>query len=183
MPKIIKIRKGLDIKLKGKAEPATGTISGINRYALRPVDFLGLVPRMLVQPEDCVLAGTPLFYDKYRPDILFPSPVSGKVLSVIRGERRKILEIEIESDGKFESVAFSAEEVAMSDRESVKKTLLKSGLWPFIIQRPFGVIANPSDDPQAIFVSGFDSAPLSPDYAYTLADESESLQKGIDVLS
>ena len=183
MSKTIRIRKGFDIKLKGKADLNTGSAPLATRYAIKPSDFPGLTPKLAVKADDIVKAGTPLFYDKSQPDVLFTSPVSGKVLAINRGERRRILEVEIESDGKFESEDFSIGDLSSLDRESVKQSLLKSGLWAFIVQRPFGVIANVSETPRDIFVSGFDSAPLAPDYEYTLANEMDALQVGFNTLA
>ncbi len=183
MSKTIRIKKGLDIKLKGKAIPTRGADVEATHYGIKPTDFPGLVPKLLVKPDDVVKIGTPLFYDKNNPDVTFPSPVSGKVTSVVRGERRKILEIGVESDGQFAAESFSPEEIKSTDREAIKQTLLKSGLWPFIIQRPFGIIARPADVPDNVFISGFDSGPLAPDLEITLEKDFEALQKGIDVLA
>ncbi|MGF7140164.1 Na(+)-translocating NADH-quinone reductase subunit A [Roseimarinus sediminis] len=183
MSKTIRIRKGFDIKLKGAADKREGGLVEASRYAIKPADFPGLTPKLSVKADDIVKAGTPLFHAKSNPEVLFTSPVSGKVVAINRGERRRILEVEIESDGKFESEDFSTGEIRSFDRETVKQNLLKSGLWPYITQRPFGVIAKPADVPRDIFVSGFDSAPMAPDYEFTLAGEMEALQAGFDVLS
>ena len=183
MSKTIRIRKGFDIKLKGKSDLIVGETSLASRYGIKPADFPGLTPKLSVKTDDIVKAGTPLFYDKSQPDVKFTSPVSGKVIAVNRGERRRILEVEIESDGKFESEDFSIADLKKADRETVKRSLLNSGLWPFIVQRPFGVIAKIEDTPKAIVVSGFDSSPLAPDYEFTLANEMKALQEGFDALS
>lgn len=182
MSKTIRIRKGLDIKLKGKADLSVGAAAVATICGIKPTDFPGLTPKLAVNADDIVKAGTPLFYDKTQPDVKFTSPVSGKVVAINRGERRRILEVEIESDGKFESEDFSAG-IKSPDRETIKQNLLKSGLWPFIIQRPFGVIAKATDNPRDIFISGFDSSPLAPDYEFTLATDMASLQAGIDVVA
>ncbi|HKK82054.1 MAG TPA: Na(+)-translocating NADH-quinone reductase subunit A, partial [Prolixibacteraceae bacterium] len=139
--------------------------------------------KLSVKADDIVKAGTPIFFNKAQPEVKFTSPVSGKVVSVNRGERRRILEIEIESDGKFESVDFSRGGINSLDRDTVKQTLLDSGLWPLMVQRPFGVIPNPEETPRDIFITGFDSAPLATDYEFTLKDEKEIIQKGIEVIS
>jgi Na+-transporting NADH:ubiquinone oxidoreductase subunit A len=183
MSNTIKIKKGFDIKLKGKADLSIGKAVEASRYAVKPTEFSGLKPKLSVKADDIVQAGTPLFFDKAHPEVKFTSPVSGKVKSVNRGERRRILEIEIESDGKFESVDFSKGEIKTLDRETVKQTLLDSGLWPLMVQRPFGVIPKADETPRDIFITGFDSAPLAPDYEFTLKDEKENIQAGIDVLS
>ncbi len=183
MSKTIRIRKGFDIRLKGGAQANTNEAASAALYAVKPTDFPGLKPKLEVKIDEQVKAGTPLFIDKSQPDVKFTSPVSGRVVSINRGERRRILEVEIESDGKFESENFSKGDPKTMDPEKIKEQLLLSGLWPFIVQRPFGIIANANVTPRDIFVSGFDSAPLAPDYEYTLANESEALQAGFDAIS
>jgi len=183
MSKTIKIKKGLDIKLKGMAELSIGGEITSTLYGIEPANFLGLIPKLSVKPDEYVKIGTPLFYDKNQPEVKITSPVSGKVVAINRGDRRKILDIEIESDNKFESEQFSIGELSSINRDSIKEVLLSSGLWPYLIQRPFGIIAKPSDTPRDIFVSGFDSAPLAPSYDFSLANDLKSFQKGIDVLA
>jgi Na+-transporting NADH:ubiquinone oxidoreductase subunit A len=182
MSKTIKIKKGLNIKLKGNAELSVSEANA-TMYGIRPTDFHGLTPKLCVKDDDIVKAGTVLFYDKNHPEVKFTSPVSGKVVTVNRGERRRILEVEIESDGKFDSENFSAGGAPLSSRETIKQLLLDSGLWPFIIQRPFGIIAKPADTPRDIFISGFDSAPLAPDYDFALGNDLSAFQAGIDALA
>lgn len=180
MSKVIKLKKGLDIKLKGVAERRILDMSTAARYGIAPSDFPGLTPKLLVQPGETVEAGSPLFFDKKRPEILITSPVSGTVLAVNRGEKRAILNIEIEADKNQRYKQF---DMPMSlDREAVIELLLSAGLWPCIIQRPYGIVANPQDMPKAIFVSGFDSAPLAPDMNFALANRYADLNKGFDVL-
>jgi Na+-transporting NADH:ubiquinone oxidoreductase subunit A len=183
MSKTIKIKKGFDIKLKGKAETIVGSTPAERLYALKPADFPGLKPKLLVKADDTIKAGSPLFIDKSQPEVVFTSPVSGKVVAINRGERRRILEVEIESDEKFESETFSIAEPKSLKGEQIKDALLKSGLWPFIVQRPFGVVASTKIVPRDIFVSGFDTAPLATDYELTLASETDTLQAGFDALS
>jgi Na+-transporting NADH:ubiquinone oxidoreductase subunit A len=182
MPLSVKLKKGLDIRTSGRAENII--IPGIQSafYGVKPVDFPGLTPKLNVKQGDKVLAGTPLFHDKIRPEILFTSPVSGTVTSITRGDRRKLLEIVIEKDGD-EFVDFGKKDIAGMDRESVIQALLVSGLWPAVRQRPYHVVANPNDVPKAIFISGFDTAPLAPDFNFIMDNSSENLfQSGIKAL-
>ncbi|MCF8370778.1 MAG: Na(+)-translocating NADH-quinone reductase subunit A [Bacteroidales bacterium] len=183
MSKTIKIRKGLDIKLKGKAEKTLQTVEQSDFYAIKPTDFPGLTPKMDVKVGDEVKAGSPLFHDKYKENVLFTSPVSGKVSAINRGERRRILEIVVEADGKQEFEAFTHGDAGTMSREQIKDNLLKSGLWPFIRQRPYGIVANPADVPKSIHISGFDSAPLAPDMDFILQNQMSEFQKGIDALA
>ena len=181
--KIIKLKKGLNIKLKGSAEKIFIKPPLSNTYAIKPPDFRAAVPKLDVQVDDEVLAGTPLFHDKKKPEIIFASPVSGKVEAINRGERRKIIEIIIKADREIKYKQFEKIELDNISRNDLIDKLLQAGLWPFIRQKPFNIIANPDDDPKAIFISGFDTAPLSPDYDFILHDEKTSFQKGIDALS
>lgn len=182
MSKTIKIKRGLDIKLKGKAEKRVEAADKCATYAIKPSDFRGFTPKLAVKVDDEVKAGTVLLYHKNNPEVKITSPVSGKVVEVKRGERRIILEVVVEADGKNESVTFDKEKLAATNADSSKQLLLESGLWPYLIQRPFGIIANPGDTPRDIFVSGFDSAPLAPDYDFILSGEKEAFQKGINLL-
>ncbi len=183
MSEVVKIKKGLDIKMVGKAEHTLQVSKSSDLFAIKPTDFHNLTPKLLVRVDDEVKVGTALFQDKYRPEIKFTSPVSGKVVAVNRGERRRILEVVIESDGKHDVLEFKKGSAATLSADEIKENLLGMGLWPFIKQRPYGIIANPESKPKAIFISGFDSAPLAPDYAFILKDQLSSFQAGIDLLA
>lgn len=183
MIKVYKIKQGLDIKLKGKAESIIKQEQVVvNEYALKPTDFPGLTPRVVVREGDSVKAGTPLFYDKYQEKVKFVSPVSGIVKEVRRGERRKVLEVIITPDEKaFTYETFEADEKASP--EEIKEVMLKAGIFPSIKQRPYDVIANPEETPRAIFVSTFDTAPLGLDYDFIIRRELDSFKAGLRVLS
>jgi len=182
MSKVIKLKKGLDIKLKGKAEKILFTADSSDNYAVMPPDFLGVTPKLLVKPGDKVKAGSPLFFDKNNPEVFFTSPVSGTVEAVNRGERRRILEVVVKADKEISYLQFNKAEPSDLSREEIVDNLQKSGLWPFIIQRPYAVIANPADTPKAIFISCFDSAPLAPDYDFVLNGQEDNFQRGIEVM-
>ncbi len=183
MPRNIKLKKGLDIKLKGKAEKIIVDSKSTDVYTVRPDDFTGVVPKLKVKEGDKVKAGSPVFYHKDIPEILFTSPVSGEIISINRGERRKILDIEIKADKEIEFVDFKKEDNNSLSKEQIIEKMLASGVWPFIKQRPYAVIANPKDTPKSIFISGFDSSPLAPDVEYTIQHEEKNFQTGIDILS
>ncbi|KAF0131031.1 MAG: Na+-transporting NADH:ubiquinone oxidoreductase subunit A [Bacteroidetes bacterium] len=182
MSNVIKIKKGLNINLIGEAEKTIKELS-TDQFAIKPTDFIGVFPKLLVKEGDVVKAGSPLFMDKYRDNILFSSPVSGKVREIKRGAKRVLLEVKIESDGKSESIDLGAGDPLKMKREDVLDKLLKSGVWPFIRQRPYSVIANPADQPKSIFISTFDTAPLAPDNDLIVHGQGEAFQKGLDVLS
>ncbi|MBN2634245.1 MAG: Na(+)-translocating NADH-quinone reductase subunit A [Bacteroidales bacterium] len=183
MTRSIKLKKGLDIRIRGIAEKVLAEAAEPSLFAVRPVDFPGLIPKLIAKSGDNVQAGSPLFHDKIRPDIVFTSPVSGKVLSVERGDRRKILQVVIEKEGN-ESFSFRRADPASLNRDEIKKSLLSSGLWPALRQRPYHIVADPGDVPKSIFISGFDSAPLAPDYNF-IADnfQSEAFRTGLKTLA
>ena len=183
MSDVIKLRKGLDIKLSGKAELVTESAALPETYALKPSDFPGLTPKLCVKAEQEVKAGDSLFYDKYNPEVVFTSPVGGKVISINRGERRKILEVVIKAEENAGAVEFTKADPKKLGRELIKEQILKSGLWPFIKKRPYGIIAKPEESPKDIYISTFDSAPLAPDYAYILEGQKETFQTGVNALA
>ena len=183
MADLVKIKRGLDIPLVGEAEKTLQEAPKAEMYAVIPDDFHGVVPKILVKSGDAVKVGTPLMCDKNRPEVNFVSPVSGTVEAVNRGERRKVLEIVVKSDGKFESVEFEKLDAKKMDAQAIKDTLLQSGLFAFIKQRPYDVIANPEVAPRDIFVTAFDSAPLAPEFEFVAKDEEAALQAGVDVLA
>ena len=176
MAKAIKIRKGLDLKLKGKPELTTSEVSNSSYYAIKPTDFPSLTPKMVVKEGESVKIGSPIFYDKYRESIQYVSPISGTISEVKRGEKRKILEVIIKADSEFTSETIET-------KGDTKEVILKSGLWPFIKQRPLDIVADYTQTPKAIFVSGFDSSPLAPNYEFLLKDKKEALQAGFDALA
>ena len=182
MSKVVKLKKGLDIKLNGEAEKKITSAEACDLYGVMPTDFRALTPRLAVKAGDQVKAGDTLFFNKYMPEIKFSAPVSGTVESINRGERRKLLEVVVKADKEIQYKDFGAADVNKLPREAIVEKLLESGVWPVIRQRPYDIIAIPTDTPKAVFVSGFDSSPLAPDYEFTLADEAESLQAGIDCL-
>lgn len=151
-------------------------------FAIKPVDFHGLTPKMVVAEGDSVKIGSVLFHDKYHPEIKVVSPVSGRVKTINRGERRRILEVVLENDNKDESLDFGKSDPATMDREAIVGKLLEGGAWPYLRQRPYDILANPSDTPKAIFVSGFDSSPLAPDYDFVLTGQEEAFKVGVEVL-
>ena len=181
MSNSIDLKKGLDIPLKGAAaRKVTGTAAS-DVIAVRPTDFKGLLPRLLVREGDRVLAGSPVLADKQNPDILLTSPVSGTVESVVRGDKRKLLAVLIRADKEQQAVDFGP--LDLSSADAVKDLLLKSGLFAAIVQRPYGIVANPALRPKAIFISSFNTAPLAADYDFALGDQAEDIQAGIKALS
>lgn len=179
----IVLKQGLDIPISGAAAQKTGKKVVPDVIAVKPTDFKGFLPRLLVKEGDNVLAGSPVLADKKNPDILITSPVSGTVSEIVRGEKRKLLEVRIKADGRQEHVDFGPHKADEMSPEEVKSLLLKSGLWPGLVQRPYGIIANPVIRPKAIFVSAFATAPLAADTDFVFRDEIVNIQTGINALA
>lgn len=178
----VKIKKGIDLKLKGTPEKVLATAHQPSSVSLKPTEFLGVTPKLSVKQGDRVKAGSPVFTDKYNERITFTSPVSGEIIEIKRGEKRKLLEIIIKADTESEYENFSVSDPKTLSREQVLNALLKSGVWPFIKQRPFDIVANPADLPKAIFISSFDSAPLAPDNDFVLHGQGDVFQTGLDAI-
>lgn len=183
MANLIKLRKGLDINLKGKAAAEVVAVKEPGFYALCPDDFTGVTPKVVVKEQEYVMAGGPLFIDKNHPEVQFVSPVSGVVTSVERGARRKVLSITVEAAQEQDYEEFGKEDVSKMDAVSVKAALLKSGMFAFIKQRPYDIVADPTVAPRAIFVSAFDTNPLAPDFELALKGEEANFQTGLDALT
>lgn len=207
MSKHIKLKKGFNINLAGKAEKKIGSAPKPSVFAIKPTDFVGVDKiKILVKEGDEVKAGTPLFASKQDLRIKFTAPVSGIVRAIKRGEKRKLLEIQIQADAEVsyeQFTKYSVSEINSISRETAAHQMLEAGVWANIIQRPYGVVALPNVDdpnalpdahghmppsaekltPKAIFISGFDTHPLAPDYDFTLKGEENYFQAGISILS
>lgn len=182
MANLIKIKKGLDINLKGKASEALIDVGKSETYAIIPDSYNGIVPKLAVRVGDKVKAGTPLMFDKNHPDVKFVSPVSGEVTAVNRGDKRKILSIVVTPDTEMEFESFDVKEPSSMSKDEIKSVLLNAGLWPYIKQRPYDIIASPDAEPRDIFISSYNSAPLAPSFDYIVKGEEEVFQTGIDAL-
>lgn len=183
MSKDIKIKKGLNINLVGAAEKDTSKASLSNVYVVNLQDFHGIDPKMLIKEGAEVKSGEALFYNKKHENMLFVSPVSGKLVEIKRGERRRILSLKIAADKTQVELEHSIPDLGIISSADVKSFLLNSGCWPFIKQRPYDVIANPETSPKAIFISGYITAPLAADLDYTLKGKEKELQAAITALS
>lgn len=183
MRTLYKIKKGLDLKLEGEAVKNLTVATLSDEYAVMPTDFPGIVPRALVREGDQVLAGEPLFVDKATEKIHFVSPVSGTVTAVVRGERRKMLRFCVKANPTQEFKDFGRQDVEKLNADSVKELLLQSGVFAFLRQRPYDVIANPTDSPKAIFVSAFNKMPLAADFSFVAKGSEGDFKMGIRALS
>jgi Na+-transporting NADH:ubiquinone oxidoreductase subunit A len=182
MSKDIRIKKGLNINLVGAAEQTTSKAVLSNVYAIQLSDFHGITPKMMVKQGAEVKAGEPLFYNKNMESMLFVSPVSGELIEIERGDRRRILTLKILADKTQEPYLSTTVDVEKASKEQLKAILLKSGCWPFIKQRPYDVVANPDTTPKSIFISGYSSGPLQADLDYVLQGKEKELQAAITAL-
>ena len=182
MSKEIRLKKGLNINLVGEAEKVYASVKSTDNYVVKPTDFHGLTPKLAVKVGDRVKAGTTLFFDKYNDKVNFSSPVSGEVTAIERGAKRKILAVVIKADAE---IAYEDFAIASSDslsREQIIDSMLMAGVWPFVRQKPYDIIANPIDMPKSIFISAFNTAPLSIDNDFALYGMDELFQKGLDYI-
>ena len=179
----IRLKKGLNIPLKGEAEQVYYTAEGTKAYELKPTDFHGLTPKLTVKVGDKVKAGTVLFIDKYNERVKFCSSVSGEVTDIVRGEKRKILKVVITSHNEIVYEDFSSENVVDLSRDQIIDKMCSNGVWPFIRQKPYDVIANPSDMPKSIFISAFNSEPIAIDNDFALYGKEELFQYGLDIIT
>ena len=182
MSKTIKLRKGFDIKMQGVAEHIFIQNPMPDSVALKPTDFVGLTAKLAVKEGDTVLAGEPLFIDKNRPEVQFTSPVSGVVSDINRGARRALLNVVVKPDAEIKYKSFDFGDLDGMNREQVVAAMLEAGVWPFIKQRPFDIIANPNEKPKSIHISTFDTAPLAPDYTFALEESAADFQVGVNAL-
>lgn len=183
MANVIKLRKGLNLNLAGKAKEELRNVRPSEIYGLVPDDFHGVTPKVVVKEGETVKAGDALFIDKNNPEIKFVSPVSGTVTGVNRGERRKVLSVTVKADSQISYKEFGKKNVGSLNAEEVKAAMLDGGVWPFVKQRPYDIIADPKVAPRAIFVTAFDSKPLAPDFEFVLKGNEADFQTGLDALS
>ena len=187
MSKTFKLKKGFDINLAGKAGKELLNFPSAQTFALKPTDFVGMQrPKVLVSEGDLVKAGTPILFDRKEDKVLYVAPVSGEVVGIVRGEKRRLLEISILADKQIEYeqfTKFTEADIEAAGREDIVEQIAKAGVWPQIIQRPYGVVAHTDDEPKAIFISAFDTHPLAPDLGYTLQGEERYFQAGLQALA
>jgi len=168
--------------LKGAAKNIVKKAPYPKSVSLNPSNFHLIIPKMVVKVGEKVNAGDAIFYSKKDERIKFCSPVDGIIKEIVRGAKRKIIEIVINVDNQ-KKIEPSIIEFEKLNPDEIKNTILKSGCWPFIKQRPYDIIANPSDKPKSIFISSFNSAPISADFQIILEDQKEEFKMGLQVLS
>ncbi|WP_027449710.1 Na(+)-translocating NADH-quinone reductase subunit A [Xylanibacter brevis] len=183
MANVIKLRKGLDIHLQGKAKETKLDLKSNGKYALVPDDFEGVTPKVIVREGDVVKAGDALFVNKLYPEVRFASPVSGKVTAVERGERRKVLCVKVEADAQQQYVDFGKKDVSKMDGKAVVDALLEAGIFGYINQLPYAISTNPSVMPKAIFVSALRDKPLAGSFDFEVKGQEQDFVTGLQALS
>ncbi len=183
MTNVIKLRKGLDINLKGKAKEEKLTLKPKGEIGLTPDAFTGVTPKVVVKEGDIVKAGDALFVNKQYPEVRFASPVSGQVTAIVRGERRKVLCVKVKCDAEQRYVDFGKKDVQKMDGAAVKQALLEAGLFGYINQLPYAISTTPETEPKAIFVSALRDMPLAADFEFELKGNEEDFQIGLSALS
>lgn len=181
MTKIVNIKKGLDISIRGNAVESAPVDVTPATCAIIPDDFPGITPKVDVKEGDEVVVGSTLFHDKAYPDVKVTSPVAGKVTAIVRGERRKLERIVI-TPGTSPSTSLDFEVNNIDDRTRASRLLLDSGLWAWMRQRPYDIVPNPGVTPRDIFITGFDSAPLAPDFEMMLDGKQKELGAAVALL-
>lgn len=182
MSKDIRIKKGMDIKLKGEAEKNTKTVEKPSVYGICPSDFHNVTPKLIVREGTQVEAGDAIFCDKNDQRVVFASPVSGVVKEIVRGDRRKVLEIKIEPTQEIIYKKLDKKDPNQMSEQEIKQYLLGCGLWPFIKQRPYDVIAHVDKKPKHIFISACKTNPLAPDYSYVVRGKEKYIQTAVNAL-
>ena len=183
MANVIKLKKGLNINLEGTPEEKMISVKDAQKVTLVPDDFVMCTPKLVAKAGDAVKAGDVIFNDKQYPEIKFVSPVSGTLEEVVRGDRRKVLGIVIANDGKGTSAELPVINPAKASAEEIKQAMLAGGVWPFLTQRPYGVLANPEVKPRDIFVTALNTAPLAPKFEMIVKGQEADFTTGLEALA
>ncbi len=183
MANVIKLKKGLNINLEGTPEEKFVSVKQATKVTLVPDDFVMCTPKIVAKAGDAVKAGDIIFNDKQYPEIKFVSPVSGTLEEVVRGDRRKVLGIVIANDGKGTSAELPVIDPATASADQIKEAMLNGGVWPFLTERPYGVLANPAIQPRDIFVNCIQTAPLAPRLKVLMEGNEADFNRGLQALT
>ncbi|MBD5177428.1 MAG: NADH:ubiquinone reductase (Na(+)-transporting) subunit A [Bacteroidales bacterium] len=177
----IKFNKGLDLKIAGAVASDVIVEVPVSQCAITLDDFPGFVPKVAAKAGTAVQPGSPLLYDKNNPVVKIVSPIAGVVKDVVRGDRRKILYIEVEAK---ESDAEDPVITPVKDADSARRFLAESGMLALMRRRPFDIVPDPDEPVRDIFVTGFDSAPLADSVkVLNTLFKPEDYEAGIEVLN
>lgn len=182
MPKDIRVRRGMNLNLKGEAKKELVEAPASKVYSIKPPDFHAMVPKMYFKEGGAITAGEPLYYSKYNEKAMFTSPVAGTVSKIVRGAKRRIMEVHIDPSGQ-EMKNYGKLDIASADAAKIKERILEAGAWPSLVQRPYSVMADPADTPKSIFISAYTTAPLAADAEFIISDRLEEFQAGVSALA
>lgn len=183
--RVFRFRRGFDIPIPGRAERRLEQPAGrISTVAVKPRDWHGLapIPKLQMREGSRVRAGEKLFWDKNFEGLWWTAPWSGEIVEIRRGPKRRVEEIVILAEGECESVEFVKGSPAGLGREKVIETLVDSGLWVYMRQRPYGIVANPKDKPSSVFISAYNTAPLAAEIDFLIEGSEEDFLIGLEAL-
>jgi len=182
---MIKIKKGLNLPIKGEPRQFIGEAIPVTIVAIVGCDYHGIKPEMAVKVSDPVKKGQLVFSDKRMPAVRFTSPGTGFIKAIHRGERRTLLSVVIELSGTEEVVfnSYSCEQLSDLNRQQIINQLLESGLWTALRERPFSRVANPEQSPHSIFITAMDTNPLAPAIDQILNGNEHDFETGVKLLS
>ena len=188
----IKTEKGLDIPIMGKPQGAPQPLKALQnaffeghrlKIALDLKPFEEVRFKLLVRVDDTVKLGQPLLEDKSCPGRYFVAPAAGVVREVRRGLKRRLLDIVIDVAETEEKITYESPNLSSAKREELIDFLMQAGLFAFIRQRPFNLLADPQKMPRAIFVKALESAPFVPPAEMQVKGHEKEFQLGLQLLS
>lgn len=180
-----RIKKGLNLPITGSPKQDISKTIRTKKVAILGDDYVGMKPTMLVSIGDEVKLGQVLFTDKKTPGVKYTSPASGTISQINRGEKRAFKSIVIDAKGSDEELfkSYSESELEGLAQDDVKENLVNSGLWTSIRVRPFSKVADPTTNPNSIFITATDTNPLAPSMNKVLDGNEKNFNNGIKVLS
>ncbi len=179
-----RIKKGLDLPLRGKPDSRVEEATDIGSVAVLGADYIGLKPTMLVREGDTVKAGQPLFEDKKNPGVLVTAPAAGTIRAINRGAKRVLLSVVVDVDGDTAESFLDPQKLDINDLDDakVREVLQASGMWVSFRTRPYGKVPAVDANASSIFVNAMDTNPLSADPAFIISDRSAEFSYGITIL-
>ena len=181
---MIKIKKGLDLPIKGAPEQQISDGAAVSRVAVLGEEYVGMRPTMHIQVGDKVKKGQVLFEDKKNPGVKFTAPAAGEVVEVNRGAKRVLQSVVVKIEGNdavtFDKIA--ADQIANASQEQLQQTLVESGLWTSLRTRPYSKAPALGSTPHSIFVTAMDTNPLAGDPAVIIKEREDDFVNGLNAL-
>ena len=185
---LYKVKKGLDVPITGAPTHTIDDAPPARRVALTTYEHIALKARLDVAVGDKVKRGQSLLTHKQFEGVHFLSPAGGVVREIVRGERRRLLSIIIETDESDNESPRIVEPVAPEainglSRDAVVKSVLNGGLWSALRTRPYSKIPDPQSVPNAIFVAAMDTRPLAVPAGMIIQEHQQAFRLGLEVLA